>query len=263
MMAAPALHARKDTAPPLQHRRTLDGTHLTHVANHPDVRPFLGGTAVLDLAGLVEDPANITIETANGGLIGVAIGAGRYDVHTLFLPEGRGAEASHAMSLMAEYMFSVTDCVEGRTTVPVVNRGAALAARRAGFELRYTSELPWGDSHTGAEFFALTIERWALRSPMTLALGQWFHEALAAAKNEAGSAQPTHPEDRVHDHMVGAVCAMARGGQPEKAVRFYNVWAACARYAPIQLLRAHPIIIDVQDAIVEWNGTDLEVLRCR
>ena len=263
MTAAPALHYRKDTATPLRHRRTLDATSLTAIANHPDVRPFLGGTAVLDLAALVEDPANITMETAHGGLICIAIGAGRYDVHTLFLPEGRGGEAYDAMCVMADYMFSVTDCTEGRTTVPSMNRGAALAARRAGFELRYTSELPWGDSSTAAEFLALTIERWALRSPMTLALGQWFHETLTEAKKAARSAQPAHADDPVHDHIVGAVGAMARGGQPEKAVRFYNVWAACARYAPIQLLRAHPIIIDVQDAIVEWSGTELEVLRCR
>ena len=103
----------------------------------------------------------------------------------------------------------------------------------------------------------------ALRSPTCRQLGAWFHAALEAAKEAAGTLRESHPVDAVHDHMVGAAVLMVRAGQVEKAVRVYNVWASSAQYAPIALLRTRPTVIDVQDAIVEAGPSGMEVLRCR
>jgi len=248
--------------------RTMDARHLNAVANHPDVRLWLGGEAPadapLDLTAIVEDPANIAMATPHGGFVAVALGSGRYDVHSLFLVEGRGYEAITAQVEAVAYMFSATDATELRTTVPTSNRPAAAFAKRAGFEVRFTSHVPWvAGARQQADCCGLSIDRWALRSTQTRALGAWFHEVLADAKAASGSARPVHEDDPVHDAMVGAVVLLVLSGNPEKAVRLYNVWAGCAHYAPIALLRLRPVVIDVVDAIVEASPGGMEVLRCR
>jgi hypothetical protein len=46
-------------------------------------------------------------------------------------------------------------------------------------------------------------------------------------------------------------------------VRFYNIWASCSGYATITLVRQHPAIIDLLDAVVEVRAGSMEVLLCR
>lgn len=248
--------------------RTMDARQLNAVANHPDVRLWLGGDgaadALIDLTPMIEDPANLAFVTPHGGFVAVALGSGRYDVHSLFLVEGRGAEACTAQVEALSYMFAATDATELRTTVPTSNRAAAAFAKRAGFEVRFTSFVPWVAGATQqADCCGLSIDRWALRSTETRALGLWFHEVLADAKAAAGSEVPAHPDDPVHDAMVGAVVRLVLSGNPEKAVRLYNVWAQCAHYQSIELLRVRPIVLDVRDAILEAGPLGVEVLLCR
>jgi hypothetical protein len=224
----------------------------------------LGGEAgVLDLTPVTLNPANFVFETEHGGIVLTQIGSGVYDVHTLFLPEGRGAESAHASAAVCDYMFSHTDCVEARTMVPQENRGALVAAMRSGFQKRYAMNVPWHDGKTDADFLALTLERWALTSDSTAPLGAWFHEQLDAAKDHANSHLDSHEEDVVHNRIVGAVVSLCHGGQVEKAVRFYNIWASCSGYATITLVRQHPAIIDLLDAVVEVRAGSMEVLLCR
>lgn len=248
--------------------RTMDARHYNSVANHPTVRAWLGGDGASDapivLDSVLENPANVALATGHGGFIAVALGSGRYDVHSMFLPEGRGREATDAQRDAVAYMFSATDATELRTTVPTTNQAAGLFARRAGFELLFTSRVPWtGGTKLEAECRALSLDRWALRAQRTREAGEWFHAALTAAKAAAGSALESHDVDAVHDAMVGAVVLLLQAGNVEKAVRFYNVYAQVAHYAPIELLRARPVILDVVDAIVEVGASCMEVLRCR
>jgi hypothetical protein len=244
--------------------RTMDPLFLNMVANHPAVRPTLGGDGPIDLTAILADPDNRAYETGNGGLVCQHLGTGRYDVHTLFLPEGRGAEAYQAMRETADDLFAATDCVEILTTVPCLNRAAAVAARRLCFEVRFAGQIPWaGGARAEAEFFGLSLSRWALRCPRAHELGHWFHAQLFAAKAARGSTAPVHDDDPVHDQMVGAAVLLVLAGQPDKAINLYNVWAQCAHYAPITLLRRHPIIVDVHDAVIEARATTMEVLLCR
>src|SRR5712671_4024502 len=163
--------------------RTMDVRHLNEVANHPDVRPGLGGDGVLDLRALIENPENLAFETEHGGLIAVALGSGRYDIHTLFLPEGRGVESAEALQDIADIMFAATDCTDGRTTVPIDRREAAIAARRLGFWPLFQMGRPWtGGTTVMCDFFSLSIDRWALHTPTALVIGDWFHQALERAK---------------------------------------------------------------------------------
>lgn len=248
--------------------RTMDARHLNTVANDPQVRGWLGGESSgetpVDLTALVEDPANVAFATPHGGFLAVALGSGRYDVHSLFLPAGRGREAALAQRDALAYMFAATDATDLRTTVPTSNTAAAVFARRAGFEPLFTSRVPWtADTVVEAECCALSIDRWALKCARAQALGTAFHAALEQVKKAHGSPCPTHPEDPVHDGMVGATALLLQAGNAEKAVRFYNVWASCAHYQQIALLRLRPILVDLGDAVIEVACGGMEVLRCR
>lgn len=245
----------------------MDVEHFNRVANHESVRPRIGGDGPMELKPVIDNLANYAFKTEHGGFILLDCGSGRFDVHSIFLPEGRGKEAYDAMANVAEYMFTRTGCVEGRTTIAAEgNAGGALAlAKRGGFEQRFDLEkMPWkAGTTTKAVFMALTLEKWALTSPTALEAGRWFHSKLEAEKVASGSAAHVHPEETVHDRMVGAALLMVHGGQPEKAVAFYNVWALMSGYAPIALLTKRPVVIDVVDAIIEATADDMEILRCR
>lgn len=54
---------------PIQVRRTLDAAAINEIANHPEVRPWLGGDGVLDLSELVSAPANITLAIDGGAFV--------------------------------------------------------------------------------------------------------------------------------------------------------------------------------------------------
>jgi len=241
--------------------RTMSAARLNAIANHPSVRPWLGGDSVIDLEPVLLNPANFAFETEHGGMVLAQIGNGVYEVHSLFLPEGRGPESSQAFDAVADYMFAVTDCIEVRTRAMEDNRRAVAAAKRQGFEQRYAMPVPWHDGALAlATFWSLTAERWALTADRPQSLGEWFHVQLALAQ---GGDFQLHADEVVHDRMVGAMGLMACSGQGEKAVRFYNAWAALTGYHPVQLLREHPVVIDLHDAVVEVRNGSMEVLLCR
>ncbi len=246
-------------------RRTMDTAYVNALANDPDVRPTLGGAGPLDCVSIVEDPAQVAFRgVAGGAILCQAIGAGRYDAHTLFRPDERGVAAFAAMRDATDYMFARTDCTDVRTLVPEMHPGARVAARRTGFLELFACQIPWThDTRIPAVCYSLTLDRWALViSTRTPTIGAWFHAELEARKRRLTAHPPAHPPDPTHDRAVGAACLMIHGGQVAKGVAFYNTWAACARYAPITVLRTHPIILDIQDAILEVDADRLEVLRC-
>lgn len=244
--------------------RTMDARHLNEIANHPSVRPYLGGDGPVDLSVTVDNPEHVAFQTEHGGFVCIALGAGRYDVHSMFLPEGRGEETASAQREAVEYMFSATDCTELRTTVPDANRAALGLARMAHFERRFDGTIPWfSETRVSASFLGLSIDRWAMTSTTLPLLGAWFHDTLTRVKQAAGSLLPVHPDDAVHDRIAGAALLMVRAGNVEKGVRFFNVFAQLIQHMPITLLRSRPVVIDVGDAIVEAGATEMKVLLCR
>ncbi|MBP2159547.1 MULTISPECIES: hypothetical protein [Asticcacaulis] len=244
-------------------KRTLDPSHLNAVANHPAVRPHIGGgDGELDLTELVGNTANYVLTGEHGGFVAVRHFPGTYEVHTLFTPEGRGAAAMEAGRESLGTIFSETDAIEVLTRVPRPNKAARLFAEANGFTLRFTRPKAW---ETGADvdYFGITIEQWAMRSDACLAAGRRFHEELEAAKIAAGSTLPTHYDDEAHDRAAGAACLMIAAGNAEKGVAFYNRWARFAGYAEISLIGLHPILIDIQDAVIQVRNGHMEVLSCQ
>ena len=245
--------------------RTLDGAFLTSVANDQKVRPFLGGSGELDLSIVVGDPKNYTFQSAYGGFIAMTLGQGRYEVHSLFLPTApKDFVFAIARDALA-YMFARTDCVELLTKVPANNLAAHALAVAGGFQSAFKRESAW-ETDLGlvaVDYRSLSLERWALRTDACADAGKQFHDELEAAKAQASSTAAIHADDAVHDAMVGAAVLMIRAGNTVKAVWSYNRWAAFAGYAQISIVSENPIVIDVVDAVVEIDGSNMKALICR
>ena len=246
-------------------RRTLDATFLNTAANHPDVRPWVGGDGPLDLTAVIADPANIAIEAEHGGWVLVRHEAGTYELHTMFLRAGRGRRYFEQAADALRYVFTASDAREIVTRVPVLNRGATFAAMRCGFVERFTRKDAWqgGGNVCDVSYQALGLDKWAFTDPEAFVAGQVFHAQIEVAKVKADSALPDHPEDECHDRAVGASALMMAAGNVHKGVWFYNRWARLAGYETITLLSDAPSIIDVgAGVIVEVMSGRMEVLQC-
>lgn len=239
--------------------RTLDATFLNGVANHPEVHPWLGVEGEADLTAAVSNPANFALVNEGGGFVLMCHEPGVYEVHSQFLPSHR-RKTIQAMRDGFEYMFVNTDCHTVLTQVPDNNPAAAALARFAHFRPMFRRE----DTPRGpTAYMGLTIDQWAQDNASLEADGEWFHDQLKAAKEAQGSTLPEHAHDAAHERAVGATIRMVKAGNCHKAVNFYNRWARFAGYAQITLLGDTPPLIDVVDAIVELNGQDMEIIKCR
>jgi hypothetical protein len=246
--------------------RTLDARFLNAVANDASVRPDLGGEGPIDLSAVVADPVNVALRTELGGWVFVRHEPGTYELHTLFMPAGRGRACLAAWREAARYVFAATDAREIVTRVPVCNRGAAWAARHCGFAERFARKAAFraadGRLHD-VSYQALTLDRWAGGDDEALTAGDLFHARIELAKAAARSALPDHPPDEAHDRAAGAASLMIAAGNARKGVWFYNRWAALAGYPPVALLTEHPLAIDVgSGVIVEVREGNMEVIRC-
>lgn len=114
--------------------RSFDANFLNSVLNHPEVYPWVCGTlgAPFDYTPFLQDHRNYMFRASHGAFLAMFQGDGRYEVHTQFLPEGRGTAFDAAIESI-DYMFSNTDCTELTTMVPVGNAAAKRLAEKAGF----------------------------------------------------------------------------------------------------------------------------------
>jgi hypothetical protein len=247
-------------------KRHFTAQHLNRIANHPTVRPWVGGVGELDLSDAVSNPANFVLLNERGGCFFENCGNGVFEVHTLFEPEGRGAEALHAVQDALHWMFTQTDCVELQTKVPAGNKGALGLVRaihgREHFRRENAWRLPDGQQ-VGIAFYALNIHEWAGRCDATKAYGEWFHDKLEAAKIAQGGTTEIHDDDEAHDRYVGATVEMMLAGQVDKALWFYNRWARFAGYTQVRQVSTAPVLIDIQDAVISLKPNDFEVVLCR
>lgn len=239
--------------------RTMDATFLNSVANREDVRPFLGGEGPIDLGPLLLNPANygLVVDGAGGWLL-QAVLPGVYELHTLFLPEARGASYFVVAREALRWMFTRTDCLEIITKCPDDNGGARMAAGHMGFRERFRREDAWAPG-VGISYRVFTLDDWFVRDKAAIMEGRAFHKALEAAKVAAGITLPAHPEDEAHDRAVGAAVLMIRGGQESKAVGFYTRWALFAGYQTFE--QVGPSLFDVREAIVEVSEGQMRVLH--
>lgn len=241
-------------------RRTMDATFLNEVANHPVVRPWLGGEGPLDLTAAVENPANYALVTEHGGYLFHPLLPGVYEVHTMFLPSGHGSHQRRAAAEAFRYLFAITDCLEIVTKCPDDNAPARLASSALGFRERFRRADAWAPG-VGVSYRVFSVDDWFVRSGACLLAGRDFHDTLESAKAAAGSPLDAHPQDEAHDRAVGAAALMIMGGQTTKGVAFYNRWAVFSGYQPIEVVAQD--VVDVVDAVVEARDGRMHVLLVR
>lgn len=138
-------------------KRTKDAAFLNEVANHPDVRPWLGldGKSEIDLTGLLDQPGNFALVNDHGGFVFMHEGGGVYELHTQFLPSGRGRLAVSAALEIEFLMFTLYGATLLKTYVPHENRGALGLVRLAGFERTHED--------SNSSYWALSKADWEAR----------------------------------------------------------------------------------------------------
>lgn len=116
-------------------RRTYEATFLNYVANHPDVRPWLGtdGKSRIEFGPLIEAGA-VALINRDGGFLFAPKGDGVFEVHTQFLPSGHGKAWAVAREAVA-FMFGVIGAAKIVTDVPEDNAPAFQLALRTGFDV--------------------------------------------------------------------------------------------------------------------------------
>lgn len=243
-------------------RRTVDATAFNVIANHPAVRPWTGGDGVADLTAIISELSNIALIGEAGGFVGVNHGAGRYEVHSLFNPARPKQAAIYAMRDAMAYMFTSTPCVELLTKVPVDNLAAKGLSRLAGFTLQFESLSAWNtESQKMTAFYSLPIEKWALLSRESKRMGAWFHAMLDTIRTDEQHA--AHPDDAVHDAMVGAAIGMLQAGLVWKAVSCYNRWALWTGYETLVVESECPLVVSFDQLRIEIMQSHIEVLSCQ
>jgi hypothetical protein len=224
--------------------RTFDGQALQRIVNDPSVFPLIAcGDDSVNLAPYVEDVSNVCLMNEHGGFLYVRLDHGTYEVHTQFLPPGRGRNALEAAKESLLWMFTRTDCMEVLTKVPVGNAGALRLCELTGFAIEHRQ---WATTSGGhmvlLDYLALRFEEWFKRAEGLTGKGVWFHEQLEAAGSHA-----SHEQDDWHNRAVGFAALCAEADQVGKAVRLYNRWASFYGYLPVRVLALDPVVFGFDD----------------
>lgn len=224
---------------------------INRFLNHPEVFPWVSGgrPAPLDATQVVADPNNVVLCCDWGGVVFAKLRLGFFEAHTAVLPEGRGGGTLALGRAALEWMFSRTDAVEILTRVPRGNVAGSAAMRAMGVPVWFTTQPIWptpsGPVPMGV--YRLHLFDWIVLEREALGrAGELFHVKLAAAGGLAD-----HPDDPVHDAHVGAAIGMIEGGQAEKGVTAYNLWATMAGYGQISIASPDPLTIDIGTALID------------
>ncbi len=114
-----------------------DAAFLNRIVNDPSV--FTGATMGLarepvDMTPLVMDERNLFLANEHGGFLLIDKGDGIYEIHTQFLPEGRGKSAIVAGRDAMKYMFVETSAKALMTFCPLDNPQSMFLARACGMK---------------------------------------------------------------------------------------------------------------------------------
>lgn len=228
-----------------------DAKLINRLVNHASVFPWVCGDKPfpLDMSGVVATAGNVVLCCDWGGVIFSKLGIGHYEAHTVTLPQGRG-EGTMALGRAAlEWMFCKTDAIEIMTRVAQGNIAAKAAMRAMSIRPWFVTGPIWkvDGRLVPMDVYKLHLLDWITSESGYLArAGQEFHRRLV----QAGGAVD-HGDDPTHDTHVGAAALMIEGGQPDKAVSAYNLWAAMAGYGMIGVASRNPLCIDIGTAFIE------------
>jgi hypothetical protein len=240
--------------------RTFDPKPFNRIANDPDVRPWIGGSGELDLTNMVTNVNNICLITdqEDGGYLLENIGNGHYIAHTNSLKSARGRPMAELMRDGLHYLFTATNCIEISTSVADGNTNAMRWSKFAGFSEVYRREncFDFNGELVGETFLTMTWLDWVKTAPKVREAGQEFHNFI-----ESEQGHPNHPEEEIHDRMVGFAYLCCKEGNTAKAIAVYNDWAKVSRYQPIEVITYNPILLNIGTSIIELYNGSLKSVR--
>ena len=124
--------------------RSIDDAEIVNgFANHPDIRPDIGGVGRLDLTSAVQEP-NVFLFGEHGGFCLSWSAPETYEVHTMITREGRGRWAIEAARSAIEQMIE-RGARQMWTRVHPEARHTAMFTRIMGFREWGTNTLDIGD----------------------------------------------------------------------------------------------------------------------
>jgi len=244
--------------------RHHDAEAINRILNDPAVRPDVADAAegVLDISAAVANPANVLLMGDHGGMMFFKLMAGFYEVHTQFLPAGRGAWGSSFAVAAGEWLYCHTDAIEIMTRVPHGHPAAKALTLASGFRYRWTrpANTRFRGQVVDVDIYSHVIEDWALRTSGLAEAGAAFHDRLHGFAAERHIDGPTHPDDPNHNAFVGACIALAEGGQLVKAVALYNKWALVSRHRPVEIVSLDParVRFDIGTMVVRNGKVEIE-----
>lgn len=251
---------------PVKVERCFEAGEINRIINDPNVFPLVSvpGVETIDVTEFVQDPRNVLMMAEGGGALFIQDEPGIYEVHTNFMPEFRGRYAIEASLAAYRWMFTHTDCMSIGTRIPAFNRPAAFAARKAGFEPRFTRTALWPTPNGAVDlrFYEICYQRWIEIDALLLMLaGAAFHQHLDAERVRHGVQGEQHPDEACHDLYVGACIETVYGGQPEKAAVLYNRWARLAGYGQISLIARNPLMVDIGNALLQIGDRTFKAIK--
>lgn len=113
-------------------RPCRDAGLINHYANHPEIRPFIGGEGELDLTAVIDDP-HVAMMGEHGGFVLSWTAPGTYEVHTLITQAGRGQWAFDAAKQAIAHMVGL-GATHLWTRVHPEHRHTAIFTRKMGFK---------------------------------------------------------------------------------------------------------------------------------
>ena len=216
-------------------KRTFDAEFINGVLNHPDVKDGSETYDGFDVTELVNNAANVILINDFGGFIYTGLGNGMYEVHSQFLPEGRGVKAYHAAVESVRWMFVNTDCIRIISKAKPENEGACQLADkvlgRKGFNGVYN-------------YYSLEYMAWVETDKEAKKKGELFHEMVEGVTN--------HDDDDTHDYHVGGALLICEAGNPLKAQQVYNYWAIASGYELCDIEATHPLLLRVGDMRIKF-----------
>lgn len=182
------------------------------------------------------------------------LGDQTYGVHTHVLPSHRGQQALVTAGLSLMLAFLASDAETFKTMVPSNNKRAEWFTRAMGFRPTYVQKEKF--LHRGVlrdlTHYTLGIDDWILQGHL-VPVGREFHKLLES------KGHLSHGEDYSHDCYVGAAAALMNAGRPHKAMKIYNRWARASGYVPMEIESADPLVIDVRDFKIKFEGGQMSL----
>jgi hypothetical protein len=213
-------------------KRVFDAEFINRVVNDESVR---GGAEVdeygikcADFSDVVSNVNNHILVNGHGGFVYAQVAPNTYEVHTQFLPSGRGAAAYHAALESLRYMFINTDCMRVISKTKTTNTGAAALAAKA---------LTFKGVNGDYNYYSLEYMEWVERDKENKKQGELFHKLVEDDTN--------HDDDDIHDYHVGGALSIALKGNALKAQQVYNYWAIASGYEMAVVDSLNPLILSV------------------